>query len=76
MCSLSHLKIGEKAVLKKIDEDLEIKKRLLDIGFTKGSMIECVMKSSFHGPVAFSIKNTLIALRECDSKKIEVEVTG
>ena len=41
--------------------------------FTKGSKIECFLKSSFNGPVAYKIKNTTIALRKCDSKKINIE---
>lgn len=74
MCELNKLKIGQKAILQKIEDDLEIKKRLLDIGFTKGSQIECVRKASFHGPVAYKIKNTIIALRDIDTRKIHVEV--
>ncbi len=74
MLKLNQLKIGEKAILQNIEDDLEIKKRLLDIGFTKGSLIECMMRSAFHGPVAYKIKNTIIALRDEDSKKIHVEV--
>lgn len=74
MTRLNQLNIGNKAIIKNIENDLEIKKRLLDIGFTKGSLIECMMTSAFHGPVAYRIKNTVIALRNTDSKKIHVEV--
>jgi len=74
MCQLNQLKIGQSGILNKIEDDLEIKKRLLDIGFTKGSKIECMMRASFRGPIAYKIKNTVIALREIDSKKISVEV--
>lgn len=75
MCELNKLKIGETAILQNIEDDLEIKKRLLDIGFTKGSMIECVRRAAFSGPVAYRIKNTIIALRNSDTKKIHVEVS-
>lgn len=73
MCSLNLLKIGEKAIISKIDNDLEIKGRLLDMGFYKGSKIECLLCASFGGPIAYKIKNTIIALRKSDAEKIYVE---
>lgn len=72
--NLNDLKLGEKGILKNIADDLEIKKRLQDIGFTKNSQIECVLTSAFKGPIAYRIKNTVIALRRDDAKKILVEV--
>lgn len=73
MCSLNLLKIGEVGTIFKIDDNLEIKGRLLDMGFQTGSKIECFLNSPFDGPVAYKIKNTIIALRKNDAKKIEVE---
>lgn len=73
MCELNKLKIGQGGILKKIEDDLEIKKRLLDIGFTKGSKVECLRKGFLNGPVAYKIKNSVIALRDTDAKKIYVE---
>ena len=74
MCSLNCLQTGDTGIITKIEDHLEIKNRLLDIGFTKGSAIECLMKASFNGPIAYKIKNTVIALRECDSRQIQVEI--
>lgn len=70
---LSSLNIGDKVKLEKIDDNLELKERLIDMGFTKNSEIECVLKACFNGPIAYRIKNTTIALRKKDAKKILVK---
>ena len=70
---LSSLDIGDKVIIEKIDDSLELKERLVDMGFTKGSEIECVLKACFNGPIAYRIKNTVIALRRKDASKILVK---
>lgn len=70
---LSNLKKGEVAKIHSISDSLSIKRRLLDIGFTKSSEVLCLFKSPFQGPVAYKIKNTVVALREEDAKYIKVE---
>ncbi len=37
--------------------------RLLDLGFVPGSRIERVLESPLHGPVAYRVRGTMIALR-------------
>ena len=49
-----------------------IKKRLLDIGFIKGSIVKLILESK--SMRAYSIKGTIIALRKDDTSLIEVEV--
>ena len=69
---LSSLSVGDKVIIEKIDDNLELKERLVDMGFTKDSEIECVLKACFNGPIAYKIKNTVIALRQNDASKIVV----
>ena len=71
---LNELKIGEKGRIISIDEEINIKRRLLDIGFIPGSEIECVLKSPLKDPIAYFIRGTLIALRNKNAKNIFVEV--
>lgn len=70
---LSSLKKGEMGRILSISDSLSIKRRLLDIGFTKDSEVLCLFTSPFCGPVAYKIKNTVVALRSDDSKYILVE---
>lgn len=71
---LSDLKIGDKAKVLKVDAAELIKRRLLDIGLIDNTNIECVLKSSFDGMVAYLIRGALIAIRKDDISKIKVEL--
>lgn len=73
-CQLNELKIGQTAKIKKIETENSIKRRLLDIGLIPNSIIKCILKSPWKDPIAYEIKGTLIAIRNCDSKHILVEV--
>lgn len=70
---LSSLTIGDKVKIDRIDDSLELKERLVDMGFTKDSEIECILKACFNGPIAYRIKNTTVALRRGDASKILVK---
>lgn len=72
--TLDQLKIGEKGKVLKLDNQGTIRRRLLDIGLTPGTLVECTLESPFHDPVAYKIRNATIALRKEDSKLIQIEV--
>lgn len=71
--TLSQLKKGEKAIIKDIELEGSIKRRLLDIGLIKESIVECVLESPLKDPKAYWIRGALIAIRGNDAKKIFIE---
>ena len=62
---LSELTYGEEAEIIGIDESCkgEVRRRLLDLGFVRGTKITVQNISPLSNPVAYSLRNTLIALR-------------
>lgn len=72
--TLNYLKLGEKAIIKELNNTGSIRRRLLDMGLTPGTKIECILISPFKDPVAYKVRNAIIALRTEDSNKIEIEV--
>lgn len=74
MMLLSDIDIGTKVKIKKIYVNDNIKHRLYDIGLIPETQVECVLKSLSGGSKAYLIRNTLIAIREEETSKIEVEV--
>lgn len=48
------------------------RRRLLDLGFVKGGTIEVELAGVFKSPVAYRVRNTLVALREHQSENIFV----
>lgn len=68
--NLTSLNIGETAKIKEIRAIGSIRRRLLDIGFTPGALVECVLKSPQADPVAYKIRGSIIALRNEDSDTV------
>lgn len=71
--TLNDLRKGEKAIIKNIELEGSIKRRLLDMGLIKDSIIECILESPLKDPKAYWIKGALIAIRSSDAKKIFIE---
>ena len=68
--NLKLLEIGEEAVIENILLEQDLKKRLYDLGFLKGSKVKCILKSPFNDPIAYFLKGTTIALRADIAEKI------
>lgn len=73
MSVLSDLKKGEFGYIEGLELDGNIRRRLQDIGFVKGSRIECVGKSPLGDPCAYLIKGALIAIRKEHAAHIILE---
>lgn len=70
--SLDKLNINDQAKIINIDSKCELKRRLEELGITRGSIIKCEFKSPFKDPTAYLIKGCTIAIREDTSKYIKV----
>lgn len=71
---LCDMKVGDKAIVKKVQTNDNIKRRLLDIGLIEGTKIECLLKSPLNDPTAYLIRGAIIAIRKDDCKDIEVDI--
>ncbi|OHX65605.1 metal-dependent transcriptional regulator [Flammeovirga pacifica] len=72
---LTDLKNDEKAIIHGLSQECRgiNRRRLLDLGFVKGSNIEISMVSPMQDPKAYLIRNTLIALRKEQTNMILVK---
>lgn len=48
-----------------------MRRRLLDLGFVAGALVEVVRKSPLGDPIAYRVSQTTIALRKEESSQIE-----
>ncbi len=71
--SLDEIKLNEKAIIKKVECQGNIKRRLLDLGFIKGTEITPILISPSKDPRAFYIRGSTIALRKEDAKNVLVK---
>ena len=71
--NLFELQSGEKCLIDKITITGSMRRRLLDLGLTPNTKVECVGKSPLGDPKAFLIRGAVIALREDDCRKIFIK---
>ena len=71
--SLDKLPLNQKAIILKLNCNLSIKKRLLDLGLIPGTYITPVLKSPLGEPTAFEFRNTIVSIRNNDTALIKVK---
>ncbi len=75
-CRLSDLKVGQAGVLLSFDnENKALRRRLLDMGLTKGVEIDIKMISPFNDPISVMLRGYQLCLRRADMENIIVRVT-
>ncbi|MBQ7307730.1 MAG: ferrous iron transport protein A [Clostridia bacterium] len=76
-CHLSDLKLGQKAkVLDLHNDNLALRRRLLDMGITKGVEVLVKKVAPLGDPVDIELRGYELCLRKSDMKSIDVEVIG
>lgn len=70
--NLSELHIGASAIVKTVTTDESMKRRLWDLGFTKGTKVTAVQKSPGGDPIAYRIRGTIFAIRNKEAEKIVI----
>ena len=71
--TLDLLKVGQSATITAIHITDAERRRLLDLGILPGTQIENVMASPLGDPVAYRVRNSIVALRREQAELIEVE---
>ena len=72
---LSTVKLNNTVIIHSINCSENIKRRLLDLGLCENTKITPIFKSFLNDPIAYSIRGTLIAIREDDSKNILIKLS-
>lgn len=72
MKTAAQLKLGELAIIDKVDNSHPSFRRIMEIGFTPGQQIELLSKSLFNDPLAFSLRGTMVAIRKGEAQSIKV----
>ena len=66
--------IGNLIKITSLNLDGVMRRRLLDLGFVQGALVEVIRKSPLGDPIAFRVSQTTIALRKEESSKIKGEL--
>ncbi|KKB34695.1 Ferrous iron transport protein A [Bacillus thermotolerans] len=74
MDNLYMARIDQKFLIQKVDIKGELKRRLLDLGFVPGSVVEVLKASPLGDPISYRVAGTVIALRKEESQLLFGEV--
>lgn len=69
---LSEMKIGDTAVVKRLNIHGSMRRRLLDLGLCENAVVKCVGKSPLGDPSAYLICGAVIAIRATDARGVIV----
>jgi ferrous iron transport protein A len=71
--TLDQLKKGETAIVTKLLHTGNSHIRLMDLGILPGTHIQAEMVSPLGDPIAYRVRQTLIALRRDQARQIEIQ---
>lgn len=69
--NLSELNSGEKAVIVKVKGHGSFQKRIMEMGFIKGQLVQVIKHAPFGGPSEYSIMGYHVTLRKSEARLIE-----
>ncbi|MBO7208930.1 MAG: ferrous iron transport protein A [Clostridia bacterium] len=72
MKNLSSLKIGESGVIKKLHGEGAVRRRIMDMGITKGTTVSIVKVAPLGDPLEINVRGYELSLRKSDAEFIEI----
>ena len=71
MATLREAKIGETVTVKRIHGEGALKRRIMDMGITKGTSVYVRKVAPLGDPIEVTVRNYELSLRKADSEMIE-----
>ena len=72
MKTLKDVKVGENAVVKRLHGEGPVKRRIMDMGITKGVQIYVRKVAPLGDPMELTVRNYELSVRKADAEMIEV----
>ncbi len=73
MKTLKDVRVGEKAIISRIDGEGAIRRRIMDMGITRGTEIVVKKVAPLGDPLELTIRGYQLSIRKTDAQKILVE---
>ena len=73
MKTLRDVKIGETAVIEKLHGEGAVKKRIMDMGITKGADVKVRKVAPLGDPMEVTVRGFELSVRKADAEMIEVK---
>ncbi len=73
MKTLKEAKVGETLTVKKLQGEGAVKRRIMDMGLTKGAIVYVRKVAPLGDPIELTVRGYELSLRKADAAMIEVE---
>ena len=73
MKTLKDVKIGETAVIEKLHGEGALKRRIMDMGLTKGVSVYVRKVAPLGDPIQVTVRGYELSIRKADAEMVEVE---
>ncbi len=73
MKTLKQVKVGESAVIEKLHGEGAIKRRIMDMGLTKGTEVYVRKVAPLGDPMELTVRGYELSVRKADAEMIEVK---
>ncbi|MDY3279258.1 MAG: FeoA family protein [Eubacteriales bacterium] len=73
MKTLKDVKIGETAVIEKLHGEGALKRRIMDMGLTKGTQVYVRKVAPLGDPLELTVRGYELSVRKADAELIEVK---
>ena len=73
MKTLKEVKIGESAIIKRLHGEGALKRRIMDMGLTKGTEVYVRKVAPLGDPMELTVRGYELSVRKGDAENIEVE---
>ena len=73
MKTLKEVKVGEDAVVKRLHGEGATKRRIMDMGITKGTAVHVRKVAPLGDPIELTVRGYELSIRKADAETIEVE---
>ena len=73
MKTLKEVKIGESATIKRLHGEGALKRRIMDMGLTKGTEVYVRKVAPLGDPMELTVRGYELSVRKSDAENIEVE---
>ncbi len=73
MKTLDQLKVGESATVARLNGEGAVKRRIMDMGLTKGTAVTVRKVAPLGDPIELTIRGYELSIRKDEAAKVEVE---
>ena len=73
MKTLREISVGEHATVKKLHGEGAVKRRIMDMGITKGTEVYVRKLAPLGDPIEITVRGYELSIRKADAEQIEVE---